>query len=141
MAVPLTRRPATEAEAIAWLVDHVPELRPLLDEHIADNEELLPYVVFEGDFLRWSVDCVRAGDHEPAQRFVTAIELLMTTDVDPPANDRVRNLAGVAFVEGLVMQSGADDAVTAIEPWMGTNTRRDFERTLCYRSGELPPTA
>jgi hypothetical protein len=57
----------------------VPDLRPLLEEHIACNNELLPYVVFEGDFLRWFIDRVRAGDHEPAQRFGAAIEPLMTT--------------------------------------------------------------
>jgi hypothetical protein len=50
--VPPARRATTEAEAIAWLIDQVPELRPLVDEHIADNDELLSYVVFEGDFLR-----------------------------------------------------------------------------------------
>ena len=42
-----SRRATTEAEAIAWLVDQVPELGPLLDEHLADNhDELLPYVAF-----------------------------------------------------------------------------------------------
>ena len=137
----LARRPTSEAEAIAWLVDQSPELRPLLDEHIADNEELLAYVVFEGDFLRWFVDRVRTGDHEPAERFVAAIEPLMTTQVDPPANDCVWNLAGVAFVEGLVMAGNADDVITTASPWMGPDTRRDFDRTFRYRSGELPRTA
>ena len=44
------------------------ELRPLLDEHLADNGELLSYIVFEGDFLPWFIDRVRSGDHEPARR-------------------------------------------------------------------------
>jgi hypothetical protein len=71
---------------------------------------LLPYVVFEGDFLRWFVKCVRSGNDAPAKRFVEATEPLMTTAVKPPADDRVWNLAGVCFVEGLVMQ-GDDDVV------------------------------
>jgi hypothetical protein len=96
------RRPTNEAEAIAWLVERVPELRPLLDEHVRDMDELLPYVVFESDFRRWFVSAVRAGDHDPARRFVEAVEPLMTTTVKPPANDRVWNLAAVCFVEGLV---------------------------------------
>jgi hypothetical protein len=133
-----SRRPANEAEAIAWLVERVPELRPLLDEHLADNDELLPYVVFESDFLRWFVKSVRAGDDAPAKRFVEAIEPLMTTNINPPANDCVWNLAGVAFVEGLVMQGDVDDVIATARPWMGPNTRRDFDS---YHSGDLPPTA
>jgi hypothetical protein len=119
----------------------VPELRQLLDEHIAYNEELLSYLVFESDFLRWFVDRVRAGDHEPAARFVAAIGPLMTTDVQPPADDRVWNLAGVCFVEGLVMQGFWDDVIETARPWMGPNTSRDFERMFRYRRGAPPSTA
>jgi hypothetical protein len=133
-------RPATEAEAIDWLVSQVLELRPLLDEHMAYYEELLSYVVFEGDFLRWFVDRVRAGDQDPAERFVAAIEPLLTTTVRPPADDRVWNLAGVCFVEGPVMQ-GDDDVIEASRPWMGPNTVADIDRMYRYRSGELPPGA
>jgi hypothetical protein len=135
------QRPSNEAEAIVWLVDHVPELRPLLNEHVAYNEELLAYVVFEGEFLRWFVDRVRAGDHEPAARFVAAIEPLMTTQVEPPANDRVWNLAGVCFVEGIVMQGSCDDVIETARPWMGPRTSGDVDRMFRYRSGDLPPTA
>jgi hypothetical protein len=135
-----TDRPATEPDAIVWLVDQVPELRPLLQEHLATNEELLPYVVFEGDFLRWFVGRVRSGDDAPATRFAEAIEPLMTTSVEPPANDRVWNLAAVCFVEGLVMQ-GDDDVLDQARPWMGPNTLRDVQHQLVHREGRLPPAA
>jgi hypothetical protein len=135
--VPPLERPASEAGAIAWLVDQVPELRPLLDEHLAYYEELLPYVVFESDFLRWFVKCVRSGDDAPAKRFVEAIEPLMTTTIKPPANDRVWNLAAVCFVEGLVMQ-GDDDVVERARPWMGPNTWEDVQHQFWYREGKLP---
>jgi hypothetical protein len=72
---------------------------------------------------------------------VAAIEPLMTTGVEPPANDRVWNLAGVAFVEGLVMQGDVDDVIDVARPWRGPNTSRDFDRMFRYRSGDLPPTA
>ena len=118
-------RPATEADAIGWLVAEVPELGPLLDQHIRDNGGwLLPYVVFKSDFLRWFIARVRGGDSEPAQRFVAAIEPLMTTDVEPSANDRVWNLAGVCFVEGL---QNDRDVVAAARLWMGPNTSKAFE--------------
>jgi hypothetical protein len=132
-------RPADESGAIDWLVEQIPELRPLLEEHLADNGELLSYVVFEGDFLRWFVDRVRRGDHEPARRFVEAIEPLMTTNIKPPASDRVWNLAGVCFVEGLVM-NGDDDVIEIARPWMGPHTWEDVQHMYWYRSGKLPPT-
>lgn len=119
-------RPATEADAITWLVAEVPELGPLLNEHLADNGELLPYLVF-GDFLRWFIDRVRSGNDRPARRFVSAIEPLMATEVEPPANDRVWNLAGVCFVEGLQQD---DDVVGAARPWMGPNTLRALNTIL-----------
>ncbi len=127
--MPPLQRPINDADAIAWLVEQVPELRGLLDEHVAYYEELLPYVIFEGDFLRWFVHRVRAGDHEPARRFVAAIEPLMASEIKDP----VWNLAGVCFVEGLVMQGTADDVIAAARPWMGPNTARDFDAMFRYR--------
>ena len=135
------QRPSNEAESIIWLVDQVPELGPLLEEHVTFNEELLAYVLFEGDFLGWFVERVRAGDYEPAARFVAAIEPLMTTEVEPAADDRVWNLTAVCFVEGMVMQGTWDDVIETARPWMGRNTSRDVDRQFRYRSGELPPTA
>jgi hypothetical protein len=137
--MPVSRRPSNEAEAIAWLVEQVPELRSLLDEHLADNGELLPYVVFESDFLRWFIDRARRGDSERARRFVEAIEPLMTTDIKPPANDRVWNLAGVCFVEALVM-NGDDDVIEVARRWMGPNTSEDVQHQFWYRDAKLPPT-
>ena len=122
----------SDDEAIAWLVDHVPELRPLLDEHVAANGELLPYVVFESDFVRWFTDRVRGGEHEPARRFAEAIEPLM-------ANARVQNLASVCFAEGLVM-NGDDDVIETARPWLGPSTWEDVQHMYWRRSGKLPPT-
>ena len=120
-------RPVDEQSTIAWLVEAVPELRPLLAEHIEDNDGILPYLVFESDFTRWLVDRTRAGDHEPARRFVDAIEVLMTTTVVPPADDPVWNLAGVAFVESLALDADWADAVPTVRSWMGPFTASDFD--------------
>lgn len=133
--MPPVDRPANERQALAWIVERVPELRPLLDAHIADHGEVLSYVVFEGDFLRWFIDRVRQGDHEPARRFAASIEPLMTTGVEPPANDSIWNLASVAFVEGLVMQGDADDVIATARPWMGPNTSSDIDEMLRHRTG------
>jgi hypothetical protein len=134
-------RPLDESEAIASLVEKVPELRPLLDQHVADNDELLPYVVFESDFIRWLVDRVRSGDLEPAERFVAAVEPLLATGVEAPATDRVHSLAWICFVEGLVMQGFWDDVIETARPWMGPVTTLGIDWMFRYRSGELPADA
>jgi cell wall assembly regulator SMI1 len=126
-------------EAIEWLVHHVPELRPLAAEHVADGDELLAYLVFEGDFLTWFVERVRAGDRAAAARFLAAVEALLTTEVAPPAR-RVWNLVGVALVERLVLGGDADDVIEVAKPWMSAGTARDFDRTLRFRSGEPKPS-
>jgi hypothetical protein len=46
----------------------------------------------------------------------------------------VWDLAGVCFVERLVMQ-GDDHVVEASRPWMGPNTKSDVDRMYLYRSG------
>ena len=113
-------------EAIAWLVERVPELRPLLEEHLAACGERLPYVLFEDDYMRWLTERVRSGDHEPA------IEPLI-------ASNRVRNIADICFVEQLMM-NGDDDVIDVARPWMGPVTWENVQRMYWHRSGKLPPT-
>jgi hypothetical protein len=122
-----------------WLVQQVPELEPILREHVAFNDELLSYVVFEGEFLRWFVNRARAGDLGALRRFVTAMEPLLTTTARPPGEDRVWNLAAICFVDGLVLQ-GDDDVVDVARPWMGPRTRQEIDRSLESRQGGLPPS-
>jgi hypothetical protein len=105
----------------------------------SDEQQAIAWLAFEGDFLRWFIERVRSGDHEPARRFVEAIEPLMTTSVKPSASDRVCNLARVCFSEGLVM-NGDDDVIEAARPWMGPYTWEDVQHMYWYRSGKLPPT-
>lgn len=122
----VTGRPTNEAEAIGFLVERVPELRPLHDEHVADNGEVLPYIVFEGVFTRWFSGAVRAGEVEgAAQRFLSAVEVLLATDAQPPAADAVWNLAAVAFVEAAALQ---DEVVAAALPWFGPRTAAEMSR-------------
>jgi hypothetical protein len=56
--------PASDPEAIAWLVAEVPALRPLSDEHLNTFDELLPYVVFESNFTRCGIPPIlRSPEH------------------------------------------------------------------------------
>lgn len=46
--------PPSERRLVERLVTRAPELRPSLDEHIADNDTVLPHVYF-GDLTRWTI--------------------------------------------------------------------------------------
>ncbi|MDA0167909.1 hypothetical protein OJ998_02335 [Solirubrobacter taibaiensis] len=95
-------RPSDEQATILWLVEIVPELRPLLEEHLECYDEVLPYVVFESDFTGWVIERARGGDHEQARR----------------------------FVESLALDDCWADVVSTIRSWMGPRTARDFDAYL-----------
>jgi hypothetical protein len=117
----LPDRPANEVDAIADLVNAVPELRPFLEEHVATYGELLPYVILESDFTQWFFERVRAGDRDAPQRFAAAVEPMLRTSANPPADDRIWNLIGVGFIEGLRTRT---DVLVPAQRWLGPNTRR-----------------
>lgn len=122
-------RPTTDEGAIRFLVTEVPELRPLLEEHVADNDGVLPYVVFESDFTRWFCEGVLAdADLEPLRRFAAAVELLL----DHP-KDGVWNLAGVAFSEPLAVGKREQRAAKKAWDWLGPATRNDIESTRNWK--------
>ncbi|HEX6678088.1 MAG TPA: hypothetical protein VF486_24110 [Actinomycetes bacterium] len=132
-----SRRPTSEAEAIGHLVERVPALRPLLDAHLAEYGELLPYVLFESDFMRWFGARARApAARDELRAFLDAVEVLMTTDAEPPAIDPVRNLAGVAFVEHLALADVG--ALHRAGPWLGPETLRAFEEAFPHALARDP---
>jgi hypothetical protein len=90
-------RPSSDLAAIDFLVARVPALEPILAQHVADNHEVLTYLAF-ADFNRWFCARVRAGGREADLRaFIDAVEVLLTTNVYPPAYDSVWNLAAVCI--------------------------------------------
>lgn len=100
------RRPTYE-ESMEWFTTAVPELGPLLAQHVADQGEVLPYVLFEDDFMGWFKSAAKADPENPSvTRFLDCVEVLL----DGPA-DEASNLAFIGFVEHLV--AGGEDAVLA----------------------------
>lgn len=88
--------PRTSPEFIEWLVGRHADLAPILDEHLADNGELLPHVFF-GDVTRHASAMARAGTN------TDAVDGLLG-DLDDSLSlakddDQVDNLIGVSFVE------------------------------------------
>jgi hypothetical protein len=118
-------RPATEVAAIDFLVQRVPELAPLIEAHLDDNHELLPYLVFD-DFTRWFIEAVKAGNDDAARSFCEAVETLMATAADPPADDRVWNLTAVAFTEALVL-GGEYEVIERAEKWLGPAAKKQID--------------
>jgi len=87
----------TTREFVHDLVSAVPELRPLLDEHLADNYgELLPHVLF-GDITRWVGSAVEHGvDLNAANQLLALLDSAYADH-----GDDVCNLITVSFLESL----------------------------------------
>ena len=88
--------PRSSREFVGWLVAHHDGLVPLLDEHLGDNDELLPHVFF-WDVTQYASALARGGD-------VERLDALLA-DLDAGVNDtddEVDNDIGVSFVENLV---------------------------------------
>jgi hypothetical protein len=87
------------------LISQVPELRPLLDEHLRDNDQLLPHV-FMGDLTRFVVDlhadayqttgAAEASLLQILKEILTALEAAMES-----GDEDVKELIAVSFLENL----------------------------------------
>src|SRR5688572_17197555 len=97
MAVGVT----TIDDLVRDLVDAAPELDAVLQEHLADNDELLPHVLF-GDVTRW------LGEHGPNAAVLAVLEHHMAA-----GDDDVQNVLAVSFLENLVAGEPSDDAIRA----------------------------
>jgi hypothetical protein len=94
----------------------VPALQPVYDEHISDNDGLLPHVFF-GDVTRFAIENAAV----PAS--ATAIERLLTIldETLADADAEVREVILASFVENL---AGENAALKLLKPRMGLNLRR-----------------
>ena len=97
----VTEVPRTQPEFVEWLVSRHPALAPILDEHLADNDELLAHLLL-GDVTRYAADLARQAATEPE---ADAELLRLLDDLDPAIlpdgreDDPVNNLIWVSFVE------------------------------------------
>lgn len=105
-----------------WFAAAVPELAPLLVKHLAEWNELLPYVLFEDDYMAWFKSAAVADPENPSlTKFLDCVEVLL----DGPA-DEASNLAFIGFVEHLV--AGGENAVLAqLDQRLGHATAAAFD--------------
>jgi hypothetical protein len=108
---------------IAWvnkLLEQVPELRHVYDEHIHNNDELLPHV-FLGDVTRYVVQQVYLGETGPAkpvERILSVLEQGMGS-----GDEQVEELVSVSFVENLVEH---DDVLASLKGLIGPNLQKEI---------------
>jgi hypothetical protein len=68
-------------------------LVPVLDEHLADNDELLPHMVF-GNVTRFALTLARHGEVDDLDRLLSDLDAGLGD-----SDDEVANLVWVSFVE------------------------------------------
>jgi hypothetical protein len=112
-------------EAMSDLAHAVPALRPVLDEHLAYNGEVLASVVL-AEFRHALVEFVESGDDVAVAAFVDEIERLAGS-----ASRDVRNVVAVVILEDGVMHSGGRElaALNSIVPRFGPATRALLAKT------------
>ena len=116
----MTDRPTPE-QFICQLLKHVPELQRTYDEHLQDNEELLPHVLF-GEVSRYVVQQVRANENAltaPVSRILDCLEQGVAS-----GDEQVRNLVSASFVENLAEY---DDVLARLKALMGPNLEKEFK--------------
>ena len=83
------------------LVSAVPEFAAQVTEHIRDNDELLPHVLFGAYLVPFLLDARRHGSDEFVTRVLTFADRALWD-----GDDAVRNVIDVSFVEDLVVTMG-----------------------------------
>ncbi len=104
------------------LLERVPELRTVYEEHIRDNDELLPHV-WLGDVSRYIVQQVRSGETGPAtsvERILSALDQWLAF-----GDEHVKELVSVSFVENLVEH---DDVLESLKGLLGPNLENELRR-------------
>ena len=110
---------------VRTLLDRVPRLRPIYEEHVHDNHELIPYV-FMGDVTRVAVDL-----HDDALRGNRVAdeglsELLAALEIGLASREEaVQEMISVSFLENLDRE---DFALDDLRQRLGPTLRHQLER-------------
>jgi hypothetical protein len=111
----------SNASFIEELLRRVPDLKPIYEEHLLDNETLLPHV-FMGGVTRFTV--TEAGN--PLMRSSVTGLLDHLENELRIGGDSVKELICVSFVENLL---GESTALQVLTPLMGPMLKTEVERT------------
>ena len=111
---------ARDASVIHELIDRVPALRPVLEEHLDAYDTLLPHVLM-GDITRWLIDRFRLDPHD--QSMQDALEFLDRSFTTSRGADT--ELIAASFLENLP-RAGEDGA--GLRDRVGPALREHLER-------------
>ncbi|MEK6747633.1 MAG: hypothetical protein AABY83_00315 [Pseudomonadota bacterium] len=104
---------------IERLLRVAPELKGAYEEHLVDNDMLLPHV-FMGDVTRFVVAAAEGGnDRVVVQRILDYFEIELKA-----GEAESLELIRASFVENL---TGESTVVNKLKPMMGTGLRREIE--------------
>jgi len=85
----------TEETFVGFLLERVPEVRPVVDEHFADYDELLLHLLM-ADLLRYSVAYFHSQATELCGRLLRFVEYSLLY-----GDARVDNAVSLSFVENI----------------------------------------
>lgn len=88
----------SNTEFIKTLIAEVPDLQSLYDNHLKENNELLPHVFF-GDLTRYVVEKIQSRKRED-ESFVKRILSILEEGLNQGSQE-VEELIDVSFVENL----------------------------------------
>lgn len=86
----------TYGGVVPTLIEVVPELRDALDEHIRDNDEILPHVFFGCVMVPFVLNAWKHGRADALARCLAFLDAAMASP-DPS----LRELVAVSFVEAV----------------------------------------
>ena len=108
--------PATES-FVQDLLGIAPGFRPEYEEHLADNDQLLPHVLL-GDFTRWLRARVADGDSATVGTVLGFLESSYAA-----GDEDVQELISVSFLENLIGESELDE----LRPQLGPELSKALE--------------
>src|SRR5687767_6505879 len=101
---------SANASYIEELLRRAPQLKPSYDQHVRDNDTLLPHV-FMGDVARFVIAEVENPQSRASVRsLLDCFESGLTT-----GSDEIKELIVISFVENLI---GETSALKALTPMM-----------------------
>ena len=109
------------------LIEKVPELRLVLEEHLHDQGgELLRHVFF-GDLTRFVMRQVRSRvtgiDSSSSNTLARILDVLEQASISP--DDNLRDLVGVSFLENL---DPSDDGYEELKAVLGPNLKQEIKQ-------------
>jgi hypothetical protein len=111
---------SASASFIEELLRRVPDLSPIYEEHLADNDGLLPHV-FMGDVTRFAI---ASADERPRQSSVSTLFGYLEEGLRSGSGE-VKELIRASFVENLI---GETAALMVLKPLMGQELKTEVER-------------